>query len=116
MAEWSRKVDAYLNDFKIKSKLFGILFKDDRGKNFQALLDLDLRPNDRIKILDDLKAQDYIEGPIDDNDFLGSDLWVFGKKVKAEDVYIKVSMGKPNQTTICISFHIAERPVIYPLK
>ena len=32
------------------------------------------------------------------------------------ETYIKITMGKPNLKTICISFHQAEHPMDYPLK
>jgi len=31
-------------------------------------------------------------------------------------VYIKISMGKENSQTICISFHPSEYPMNYPFK
>ena len=43
-------------------------------------------------------------------------MWVFGKEVKNREVYIKISMGKANEETICISFHIAEHQIMYPFK
>lgn len=44
------------------------------------------------------------------------DLWVFGKDVKGQEVYIKICYGLPNRSTICISFHVAEFPMNYPYK
>lgn len=43
-------------------------------------------------------------------------MWVFGKDVRGNEVYIKITLGKPNSHTICISFHKAEHPMSYPLK
>jgi hypothetical protein len=43
-------------------------------------------------------------------------MWVFGKEVKQKEVYIKISMGIANNSAVCISFHVAEYPMIYPLK
>jgi hypothetical protein len=43
-------------------------------------------------------------------------MWVFGKQVKKNEVYIKVSMGIENNGAVCISFHIAEHPMNYQLK
>jgi hypothetical protein len=43
-------------------------------------------------------------------------MWVFGKNVKGQEVYIKITLGFPISTTICISFHFAEYPMRYPLK
>jgi hypothetical protein len=50
-------------------------------------------------------------------DFHGSkQMWVFGKEVKQREVYIKITMGFPGTSTICISFHISEHPMKYPFK
>lgn len=32
------------------------------------------------------------------------------------EVYIKITLGYENGQTICISFHISEKPLIYPYK
>lgn len=32
------------------------------------------------------------------------------------EVYIKITLGYENGQTICISFHISEKPLIYPFK
>jgi hypothetical protein len=41
------EVAAFLKDFKEKMKFWEVLFRDDRGKNAQALVDLELRPIER---------------------------------------------------------------------
>ena len=41
---------------------------------------------------------------------------VFGKKVKAKDVYIKISLGFTDSSAVCISFHIAEYKLVYKFK
>jgi len=53
-----------LQDFKAKLGVWGVVFRDDRGKNVQALLDLDITPIFREKILQELVAGDYHEGPL----------------------------------------------------
>ena len=40
-------VAAFLKDFKEKMRFWDVLFRDDRGKNAQALIDLELRSIDR---------------------------------------------------------------------
>ena len=110
------KVEQFLIDFKIKLNIWGIFYRDDRGKNAQTLHDLELRPNDRTGIIKDLVVTDYSEGPIEDTLYDGSDMWVFGKTVKGTEVYIKITLGIQDNKTICISFHIAEQPMNYPLK
>lgn len=107
-------INLFLNDFKTKLELWGIVFMDDRAKNTKTLAYLELTPIQRKKVLKELEIRDYSEGPILDKQFLGSNLWVFGKVIKQAEVYIKISMGLPNKQTICISFHIAEHPMKFP--
>jgi len=109
-------VNQFLNDFKIKMKVFDIYFRDERGKNTQALLDLEITPIKRKEIIANLESIDYSQGPVDDQLYGNGSLWVFGKLVKEQEVYIKICMGRKNNRTICVSFHIAERKMTYPFK
>jgi hypothetical protein len=110
------EVDEFLRDFKVKLGVFDILFRDDRGKNVQALADLEIRPAERKSIIESLVADDYCEGPLEDTLYHSPGLWVFGKTINGQTVYIKVSFGFPNLSVICISFHIAEHILYYPLR
>lgn len=110
------KVLSFLNDFKEKMKLWDVLFRDDRGKNSQTLVDLELRPIERKAILETLETKDYSEGPIEEKLYNGADMWVFGKTVKKREVYIKITMGAMGSSVICISFHIAEHKIHYTLR
>ena len=92
------------------------MFLDDRGKNQQALLDLEITPAKRKEIVSSLKTEDYSQGPLDEKMLGILPMWVFGKCVKKKEVYIKISMGKKNSSAVCISFHIAEYPMNYPFK
>lgn len=112
----SEEVNLYLKEFKTKMKIWDVLFRDDRGKNAQALIDLELRPFERKLVLESLETVDYCEGPIVEALHGGADMWVFGKMVKNKEVYIKISMGIAGCSTICISFHLAEYEMNYPLK
>ena len=109
-------VNSFLRDFKQKMKIWDILFRDDRGKNTKCLLELELRPIERTKILEDLKLEDYSEGPIEELLYGGSDMWVFGKTVKGSQIYIKITLGAYGSSVICISFHIAEHKMNYPFQ
>lgn len=111
-----QEVERFLREFKEKLKIWDVIFRNDRAKNAQALLDLELRPSDRNKILENLQSTDYSEGPLDEKLYGGSDMWVFGKEVKLHEVYIKITMGFPGKSVICISFHISERQMSYPFK
>ena len=110
------EVESFLNHFHQKIKVFGIIFRDDRGKNMNTLLELEISPKYREDIIKKLSAEDYIEGPIPDTLHKIGDMWVFGKDVKDKEVYIKISMGVADTSTICISFHVAEHKLQYKFK
>ena len=110
------EVISFLKDFKEKMKFWDVLFRDDRGKNSQTLIDLELRPIDRKNTLETLEIIDYSEGPIKENLYGGADMWVFGKTIKKREVYIKITMGAMGSSVICISFHLAQYKMNYPLK
>lgn len=112
----SDEVLLFLKDFNEKIKVWDIIFLDNRAKNTQTLLLLEITPNERKRIIKELNLDNFSEGPIKDSMNIGADLWVFGKMVKREEVYIKISMGFSNKPTICISFHIAEHPMSYPYR
>lgn len=107
---------SFLKDFKEKMKFWDVLFRDDRGKNAQALVDLELRPIERKTILEALETKDYSEGPLEEKLYGGADMWVFGKTIKKKEVYIKITMGAMSSSVICISFHLAQHKMQYPLK
>lgn len=111
-----REVEAFLAEFHQKMKIWNVLYRDDRSKNSQALADLELRPVDRTKILENLKPTDYSEGPTAETLYGGSDMWVFGKEIKNREVYMKITLGRAGSSVICISFHIAEFVMTFPLK
>lgn len=110
------EVILFLKNFKEKMKFWDILFRDDRGKNTQALVDLELRPIDRITIIEALEIKDYSEGPLEEKLYGGADMWVFGRTIKKKEVYIKITMGANNSSVICISFHLAQHKMNYPFK
>lgn len=110
-----QEVESFLKDFKEKMKFWDVLFRDDRGKNAQALVDLELLPIDRKAILETLETKDYSEGPLEEKLYGGADMWIFGKTIKKQEVYIKITMGAMESSVICISFHLAQHKMKYPL-
>ena len=110
------EVEKFLNQFHEKLKVFDIIFRDDRGKNAQTLVDWDITPNFRLEVIKTIKVEDYSQGPIVDTLNNYGELWVFGKDVKGNEVYIKISLGLPNNKTICISFHKSEYKMNFPFK
>lgn len=111
-----KDVEIFLKEFKINLKIFGVVFLDNRGSNFQTLADLDIRPIEREYVLEKLMVRDYSEGPLDENQHGGIEMWVFGVMFKSQEIYIKITLGVKNCNVICISFHKAEYPMNYPFK
>lgn len=110
------EVKNFLQEFKVKMGIWDILFLDDRGKNTQALADLELLPVERKKIIERLETDDYCQGPLMETQYGGSEMWVFGRTIKGKEIYIKITLGVKNTSVICISFHIAEYTMIYQFK
>lgn len=109
-------VQGFLNQFNAKMKVFGIIYRDDRGKNRETLEELEIVPVYRRIVIESLTVEDYVQGPIIDELNRLGEMWVFGKDVKGREVYIKIMLGCKGSQTICISFHIAEHPLSYPFK
>lgn len=110
------EVEKFLIQFHTKMKIFGIIYRDDRGKNQKTLEELEITPLYRKVVIENLKTEDYVQGPVVDELNKLGEMWVFGKDVKGREVYIKIMMGMQGCQTICISFHLAEHPMQYPFK
>jgi hypothetical protein len=110
------EITAFLQDFHQKMKIYDIFFRDERSKNKQLLIDLNIRPIDRKAIIESLKTEDYSDGPIPELLYNTAEMWIFGKEFNNIEIYIKITMGQPSSRVICISFHEAEHPLHYPLK
>nr|MBQ5604249.1 type II toxin-antitoxin system MqsR family toxin [Bacteroidales bacterium] len=111
-----QEVQKFLYQFHEKCQVYDIVFRDDRGKNLQTLAELGITANYRLTVIKSIKVEDYSEGPIVDALNKYGDMWVFGKDIKGNEVYIKISLGQPNNRTLCISFHKAEYKMQYPFK
>ena len=113
-----REVEEFLKAFLYKLNFWGLLIRTDRTnpKNTDTMLALGIRYIHVKEILQQLRPEDYLKGPMSDKLYHGSDMWVFGKMVQGREVYIKVQMGPPNRETICISFHFSDHKMNYPFK
>jgi hypothetical protein len=96
-------VQGFLNDFHVKLSIYDILFRDNRPKNTNTLLALEISPNKRKEIIAKLKLEDYCEGPMDDKLYGIASMWVFGTTLSGKEIFIKISMGPYQQPVICIS-------------
>jgi len=110
------EVENFLNEFITNLNIYGILYADSRQKNTQALAELNIVPNDRTKLISELKVEDYCLGPETDHSYFDQTIWIFGKMIKGKEIYIKISMGTLNSRVICISFHPSKSPLNYPFK
>ncbi len=109
------EVRQFLSQFQTKLTIFNIVFVD-REKNRNALMELGITSNMRLEVIKNLVVEDYSH-TITDNLLYGyGEMWVFGKDLNGEEIYIKISLGKANKSTICISFHKAEQKMAYPYK
>ena len=110
------QVESFLEELHTKMKIFGILFRDDREKNRNTLQELEIVPSYRKVVVENLRVEDYVQGPVVDELNRLGEMWVFGKDVKGREIYIKVMISGTTSQTICISFHFAEHPMVYPFK
>lgn len=111
------EVDAFLSEFKERTKHFRLVYVDDKPNNIDTLNILEITSKDRDKYVLSLTSENYCQGP-DKNHYPGqNDIWVFGTIIKGKEVYIKIFINaKLNAPNVCISFHIADYPLSYPLR
>jgi hypothetical protein len=111
------EVEQFLAEFYTKYSIFSIaLPARTNPKNTETLLRLDITITKLKEIIESLQVSDYVGGPMDDTLYGIAKIWVFGRTYKSCELYIKISLGRPNSSVLCISFHIAQHPLIYPFK
>lgn len=89
----------------------------NRKENWDCLAALGFTLKELELTVQSLAVADYSDGPLADQDMLGS-LWVFGKVIEGEEVYMKLKLARlgPLATVRIVSFHFAQRPLKYPHK
>ncbi|WP_417428649.1 hypothetical protein [Halpernia sp.] len=107
------EVKSFLEEMKANGSTFGFLFAD-REKNHDTYLELQLTSKVREEVLKNLQPEDYCKGPEKNTEYGTNPMWIFGKELKGKEIYIKITI--PLSKVICISFHIAEHSMTYPLK
>ena len=80
------EVETYLKELKMKIDIFGLAFINSH-KNQQTLNDLEISPSVRKEVINSLIAKDYFEGPLEEKMRGLLPMWVFGKKIKKEEVF-----------------------------
>lgn len=111
----SHALNTFLNDLKRQLEKGTILFIGNL-KNKSALADLEVTPQERKIILQNLKPENYAQGPLPDSERKQHTYWVFGAIHNGKEIYIKITRKDSATDAICISFHRAEFPMNYPLK
>ncbi len=108
-----------IRDFLVEFK--GIMSKGrgldivNRRENIDTLSKFGLTRGNLKEEIMTLSVEDYCQGPEPDRDKPGY-IWVFGKQVGAEEIYIKLKIAQVGKEKIakCISFHPADFPLCYP--
>lgn len=117
MPEFNKdEVRTFLRKFKslLAAKNFHLV---ERDKTDQTLIKLGLtRKNMRDELLG-LTVLDYCSGPDPDLNKPGN-VWVFGKLIEDQEIYVKLKVVEIEafDEALCLSFHIAEKPLKYPHK
>ena len=57
-------VNRFLDEFKVKAKVFGIIYRNDRQKNVDALFQLGISARIRERIIFSLEGEDYSQAPL----------------------------------------------------
>jgi len=97
------------------------IFLGNRKENFETLLELGLKYSHVKQEILSLTPKEYSQGPLLDKDqinYKNESFWIFGKKIQNKLIYIKLKIRKTNdhEEAVCMSFHIAEYQMKFPLK
>lgn len=109
-------VKSFLQKLKQIIKVWGIIFSNRPKNSIQNLADLSITAKMREEIILNLDIEDYSEGPLEETQQGGTEMWIFGKTIKGQQIYIKLTISKITVQAICISFHKAKFPMEFPLK
>ncbi|WCC43658.1 hypothetical protein PJW08_00545 (plasmid) [Tenacibaculum finnmarkense] len=109
-------IKSFLQELKVTINSLGIIFSNRPKNSIQNLADLSITAKMRQEIILNLEVQDYSEGPLDETQYGGIEMWVFGRVIKSQEIYIKMTISKNTGGAVCISFHKAEHPMKFPFK
>ena len=106
-------------NFNIDTDLTLIISKKNNGKvqysTSYTLLNLDYDIYDIAERLKELTVEEYSETLVDKDDVNPPLLFVFGKKINNEQIYIKLKIkGEEKRHVLCMSFHYAEHVMVFP--
>ena len=112
------EIKRFLNKAKelMKSGAFDFV---PRKKNMDSIKEAGLTIKHVKEIIMDLTYKNYYRGPSVD---VGSNrqgfIWEFGYDIEGTDFYIKLKIEQrgDKECLVCLSFHKAEQPLVYPYK
>ncbi len=87
-----------------------------RKKNLDTLALLGLSLADAKERVLGLVPEDYVGGPLPDDKRPEDEVWVFGLRVEGREIYMKVCVITEPLLCTCISFHLSEWALSYPLE
>lgn len=96
----------------------GLFLRKDRLKDAQTCAELDISPAEQVEHIIRLTCSNYYRGPKPDKSSPYQTVYEFGKMIHGREIYIKLAVGERSglMNARCISFHIAEQPIDYPLR
>ena len=109
----------YSQDFNLDTDLTLIRKKkkdaDQKYSTPYTLLDLNYDANDVVDRLKELTIEEYSETKIDRDDLNPPLLFVFGKDINNQLVYVKLKIkGEQHRHVLCVSFHYAKEKMTFP--
>lgn len=107
-------VKNFLNSMNVKIDIYGMVFAE-RQRCQETMRMLGINEIVAKEIVKSLEATDFSKY-FDDASQWGCDLWAFGKDVDGKEIYIKIGLGRPNRSTVCVSFHKPDHPIQYQFK
>ena len=115
----SRKlsVQLFLKDFKEAAESESGIIYAGRGKNWDTLAQLGITSAMRNEMVLGLSFRNYVSGPMKDDKGRSGELWVFGVSDTSREIYIKLKLliRGSGKIAYCVSFHMAEHSLSYPL-
>lgn len=117
-------VRVFLQQLHAKLGLYPLAYRkaqgEERSRVRQDLAALGIRADERAACILRLTPFDYYRGPKEDTFNYPppgeGPLWEFGTHLNGHEVYIKLQLGASGAPPVCISFHIADRPMHYPFR
>lgn len=111
-------INNFLKEFKVLMYEGRYIVMGNHVKNLEALGKIGIDEKQRDKEVLSLSVENYYAGPKDDQYRKNCTYWEFGKTINGHEVYIKLEIvpwRDGGENSIVLSFHIAERPMKYPL-